>query len=254
MSQTDLDRLIPLESTFNFRDVGGYRAGDGQVVRHRQLFRSDALHRLTPADTEAVRSLGLRTVIDLRTDEEVAAGRFPVEDIPVAWHQFSIIDVLWDPEHAPAEHDAFAEFLFRRYVEMTESRGAQFAAAVEVLAEPGALPAVFHCAAGKDRTGMLAALVLSGLGVADDDVVADYALSQTAIERLKTWAATESPDLAARIAAQPAAHLAADPDAMRLVLRWIREQHGSTAKFLGVLGVADDALPALASQLLVPAA
>jgi protein-tyrosine phosphatase len=247
---TVLRRFIPLDGAFNLRDLGGYSTADGRSVRWRTLFRADGMHRLSEPDLDLLRPLGLRTVIDLRSDAEVARGRFPVEAVPVDWYQLSVIDVLWDPEHAPADRGAFADFLYHRYREMLDLGGPHFAEAIRRLAAPGALPGLFHCAAGKDRTGLLAALVLSGLGVGDDDVAADYALSQEALDRLRTWAAREHPELATRIDEQPAAHLAAEPAAMRRVLQWIGDEHGSTRGFLGALGVGSDVVDALATGLL----
>jgi protein-tyrosine phosphatase len=246
---TELDRLIPLEGAFNLRDLGGYGTADGRSVQWRRLFRADGMHRLSDADREVLRGFGLRTVIDLRTANEVADGRFP-EELALAWHHLSVVDVLWDRQESPAGPDGFAEFLYERYREMLDMGGPHFAEAIRRLAAPDALPALFHCAAGKDRTGLLAALVLSSLGVADEDVVADYALSQEATQRLVAWAASESPDIAARIDAVPAAHLAAEPEAMRRVLAWIRETYGSTPAYLEALGVRAETLEALASALL----
>lgn len=250
MSLIELDRLLPLEGAFNLRDMGGYAAAGGRRVRWRTLFRADGLHRLTEADRDLVRGLGLHTVIDLRTDSEVANGRFP-DDLVAMWHHLSVVDVLWDPEHAPAGQEAFAAFLYERYREMLASGGPHFGEAIRRLAARGAVPALFHCAAGKDRTGLLAALVLSGLGVSDDDVVADYALSRDAMQRLVTWAAGERPELAARINEIPAAHLAAEPEAMHLVLDWIREAHGSTLGYLETLGVDAEVVDDLAASVLV---
>ena len=130
--------------------------------------------------------------------------------------------------------------------------GPHFAEAYRRLAAPDALPGLFHCAVGKDRTGLLAALVLSSLGVSDDDVVADYALSQEAMDRLVTWAIGEGQDLAARINGVPTAHLAAEPEAMRRLLTWVRESYGSTPAYLVALGVSADAIDALAAALLTP--
>ena len=246
---TELDRLIPLEGAFNLRDLGGYGTADGRTVQWRRLFRADGMHRLSEADRAVLRGFGLRTVIDLRTENEVADGRFP-EELALAWHHLSVVDVLWDQVEAPTGPETFAAFLYERYREMLDMGGPHFAEAYRRLAAPGALPGLFHCAAGKDRTGLLAALVLSSLGVADDDVVADYALSQDATHRLVTWAAQESPELAARIDAVPAAHLAAEPEAMRRVLAWVSESYGSTPAYLAALGVSSDAIDALAAALL----
>src|SRR3954451_1702516 len=97
MSAVETTRHVALESAFNFRDLGGYPAGEGRRTRWRTLFRSDGLHRLTPADVEILRGLGLRTVIDLRTGDELEErGRFPVDAHPVGYHHLSLMDVIWD--------------------------------------------------------------------------------------------------------------------------------------------------------------
>src|SRR5689334_2931769 len=95
-------RRLELEQVFNFRDLGGYRTVDGPQLRWGRVFRADGLHRLTESDLEAVRRLGLRTVIDLRTPAELAErGTFPVDAHPVDFHHLPIIDVVWDPDDLP---------------------------------------------------------------------------------------------------------------------------------------------------------
>jgi protein-tyrosine phosphatase len=251
MSAIEATRYVALESAFNFRDLGGYPAGDGRQTRWRSLFRSDGLHRLTESDLATMRRLGLRTVIDLRTGNELEErGRFPVDAHPVGYHHLSLMDVIWDPAEAPADHEPATEFLLTKYIQMIDSASDRIAAAFEILATPGAQPAVFHCAAGKDRTGVLAGLLLSSLGVSDDDVVADYALTAQVMGlMLARWAA-ESKDTAETSAATPAAFMAADPEAMAGLLTLIRAEHGSTRAYVQHLGVAPEVLAALDASLL----
>src|SRR6478735_6927237 len=91
MSTLEAGRHVMLESAFNFRDLGGYPAGDGRRTRWRTLFRADGLHRLTEPDLDILRRLGLSTVIDLRTENElVERGRFPIEAHPVGYHHLSL--------------------------------------------------------------------------------------------------------------------------------------------------------------------
>jgi protein-tyrosine phosphatase len=123
---------------------------------------------------------------------------------------------------------------------------------VRILATPGSLPAVFHCAAGKDRTGMLAALVLSALGVPDDVIIADYALSGAALARLFTWAERNRPEVLASLKEAPAAHLAAEPEAMAGVLASLHREHGSARGFLAGVGVTPEVFTALEAALLEP--
>jgi protein-tyrosine phosphatase len=251
MSSLDTPRLVALDAVFNFRDLGGYPAADGRVTRWRTLYRSDGLDRLAGADLEAVRALDLHTVVDLRTVPEIEErGRFPVDDHPVSYHHVPLIDAIWSPDDAPAPDVTAREFLLGAYIEMVRAAEGRIVQTFEILAGPDALPAVFHCAAGKDRTGVVAALLLSSLGVADDVVVADYALTGAALGRLQAWAERERPEIAAAIAAQPAAHLAADPDAMAGLLQTVRAEHGSTRQFVERLGVSPDVLSALEDALL----
>ncbi len=251
MSTVEAGRHVMLESAFNFRDLGGYPAGNGRRTRWRTLFRADGLHRLTEPDLEILRRLGLSTVIDLRTENELAErGRFPVDAHPVGYHHLSLMDVIWDPAQAPPAHEPATEFLLTRYIEMIERAEERFAQAFSILAAPGALPGVFHCAAGKDRTGVLAGLLLSSLGVSDDDVVADYALTALAMARMQERWAAESEEARAALAATPAAFMAADPAAMAGLLELIRQEHGSTRSYVRALGVSAPVLADLEAALL----
>ena len=95
-------RLIALDGVHNFRDLGGYPTADGRTTRWGRLYRADGLFRLTTDDVEALRPLGLRTVVDLRTHEELELrGRFPVEAHPVAFHHIPVLDTTWA---RPDEH------------------------------------------------------------------------------------------------------------------------------------------------------
>ena len=211
----ELARSIELTSVFNFRDLGGYETADGRTVQWRRIFRADGLGRLTDEDLDVLRPLGLRTVVDLRTARELDhRGRFPVESYPVAFHHLSVLDTTWDRDAAHRENLPATEFLHRAYRRMLVDGGSRFAAAFDVLAAPDALPAVFHCAAGKDRTGLLAALLLGALGVGHDDVVSDYVLTQETMERIIERAAAEDSRMAASVDSAPRSFFTADPEAM----------------------------------------
>jgi protein-tyrosine phosphatase len=244
---------VELESAFNFRDLGGYEAGEGRRTRWRTVFRSDGLHRLTAADVDIMRRIGLRTVIDLRTGNELEErGRFPVDAHPVGYHHLSLMDVVWDRAEAPADHEPATEFLLAKYIQMIDSAGDRIVSAFGIIAGDSAHPAVFHCAAGKDRTGVLAGLLLSTLGVADEDVIADYALTASVMERMLAYWRAESQKLESPPPPAPAAFLAADPQAMAGLLALIRAEHGSTRDYVRGLGVSTDVLTALDEALLEP--
>jgi protein-tyrosine phosphatase len=248
-----VERVIVLDEVHNLRDLGGY-AADGGELRWRRLFRSDGLHRLGGADLHSVRLLGLRTVLDLRSGPELAErGRFPVADHPVHFHHLPMIDVTWGHDEGPEPGQPDWTFLVRKYVEILEVGAVWVARAFHTLAVPGALPAVFHCAAGKDRTGILAALLLSSLGVADHDVVTDYALTAAAMARMEAWATATDPELAAVLASHPRSHLGAQPEAMAGLLAHIRQGHGSVPAYLTTLGVGEAVLGRLREALVEPA-
>ena len=244
------ERLVALEAVHNFRDLGGYATADGRTTRWRTLFRADGLYRLTAADVVLLEPLGLRTVIDLRSAPELdERGRFPVDVHPVVFHHLPIVDATWaDVERPKYERDE--DFLIWAYQEMLTIGAPRFAKAFEALAEPDALPAVFHCAAGKDRTGLLAALLLGSLGVAHDDIVADYALTVEGMARFRVWAAREWPEWSARMASMPPAFTAALPEAMRHIIDELCAEHGTVRNYVRSIGVSDATLVTLESVLL----
>ncbi len=245
----DPRRIVQLDAVHNFRDLGGYPARDGLVIRWRQVYRADGLSRLTDDDVEVIRSLGLRTVIDLRTRHELdQRGTFPHHRVEVSFSHHPIIDTTWEAEdHLDKEAH---EFLVWAYRDMLSQGAHRFARAIEELAAPGALPAVFHCAAGKDRTGVLAALLLSALGVPRPVVLADYALTAGAMERMRAWAAREYPEYAAQMADTPSAFMAALPEAMGEVLAGIDADHGSIEAYIHHIGVRPESIDVLADALL----
>jgi len=250
---TDLapTRNVELDGVFNFRDLGGYTTRDGRSLRWRILFRADGLGRLTADDLQTLRPLALKTVVDLRTAREIdERGRFPFETYPVAFHHLSIIDTTWDRELARAADLPATEFLHQAYTAMLAEGSQRFAAVFEVLADTDALPAVFHCAAGKDRTGLLAALLLGALGVATHDIIADYALTQATMQRFLERARAESTG-GRLIDAAPQVFFAAEPAAMARVLDDLEQSHGSVRAFVRAIGVDSDVLARLEELLLV---
>ena len=243
-------RVAPLFAVHNFRDLGGYPTADGRETRWRTLFRADGLYRLTTEDAQTVIDLGVRTVIDLRTDNELRTrGTFPVDKHDVAFHHLPIIDVTWGETETP-EFDDDADFLVWAYREMLAEASPRFADAITLLAQESVLPAVFHCAAGKDRTGILAALILGALGVDSSIIAADYGLTRQATQRLLVWAREHNPELADLYSNMPARFIAADPRAMQVILADITAEHSSVYDFVRAIGVTDESIAALSRTVL----
>jgi protein-tyrosine phosphatase len=180
------DRVLPLEGATNFRDLGGYRGQGGRTVRWRRLFRSDHLGGLTAADKAVLAALGLARAIDLRGVAERAAAPY---DLPgVTQHALSIEPtVVQRMQELAASGDrltvpvvgALMEDLYRGLVNDQAHRYAELFEHLLQAEEP----LVFHCTAGKDRTGFAAALVLLALGVTRDVVMQDYLLTNEVFER-----------------------------------------------------------------------
>jgi protein-tyrosine phosphatase len=243
-----VERLIALEGAVNFRDLGGYATGDGQRTRWRVLFRADGLSELTETDFDVMRALGIRTVVDLRSGQEVEQSRFNVEAHPVTFHHFPFIKALpnvEDFERAPG-------FLSTQYTEMLDEATPQIIGALSALAAPDARPAVFHCTAGKDRTGLLSALVLSLLGVPEETVVADYALSGAAMSRLRTKLIEKYPD-GESVIADSDVLFSADPANMVTLFAHLRNRYGTVAEYAARVGVPGDVVQRLRQSLLEPA-
>ena len=170
----DRDRRIRLPGTTNLRDVGGYPAAAGGTVRWGTLLRSDALHRLDDSGRAALSALGLRTVVDLRTDDEVRAAPSALDGTGARTFRVPLFDAAAIGRLPPE--------LAAIYRYMIDDCGAAIAAAIGLLCGDGALPGLVHCTAGKDRTGLVMALVLEVIGVPDEIIAADYAMSDAYLD------------------------------------------------------------------------
>lgn len=249
VSEAGPDRAISFEAVFNFRDLGGYPTADGRSTRWRRLFRADGLNRLRDHEREQVQALGIRTVIDLRTPDEVAShGRFPAAVAAVDYRHLPLFDV--QPDWAGFEAPDAPGFLADRYVEMLEAGGASVASALRILGDADSFPLVFHCAAGKDRTGILAAVVLGLLGVPDEVIIDDYALSHEATMRMFAWVKANGRAVDAGYQLPPSAVIAALPETMVRFLAHLRETHGGAAGLAGDLGVDAEVLERIRTELL----
>lgn len=240
--------LARLEQVFNLRDVGGRRTSDGQWVRSGLLYRSDSLHRLSDADREEVSALGFRSVLDLRTAGEIEEhGRYLIDDDPAAHHHLPLMDELLGEDSVP--ENAAPDWVAAWYVDMLDDGSVAIGDAITLLADERRYPAVFHCTAGKDRTGVLAALVQDLVGMSDDDIVADYALSREALRRWEAWAAAEDPDGLRRRRAGGFQPIDPSPGAMRAFLALVRQRHGSTERYVESLGLRRDTVDTLRANL-----
>ena len=242
-----MQRLIDFEGCLNFRDLGGYPTTNGRALRWGVLFRSDGLHHLSPADVRRIRDdLRVGDVIDLRSTSELEEdGRGPLADEPVRFHHVPLFDgAVRDRAAETADIATLAD----RYFLLAEFAREPIARCITLLAEaPG--PVVYHCAAGKDRTGVISAVLLSLLGVRDDVIVADYAASRENLDAIieRLLASKGYKDM---LAALPPDTMHAEPETMITLLARVREKYGSMREYVRAAGVDEATVTRLEARVL----
>ena len=245
------EHLLDLDGPANFRDVGGHPTLDGRFVRRGQVFRSDSLSGLSERDVELLReAVGIRTVIDLRAGHEVAEyGHGPLQSHVRQLHM-PIVDSTREPEPTTRKKRKAQTFqtLHEIYLFMLEEYGPRFAMVLRVIADADAQPVVFHCAAGKDRTGLTAALVLGLCGVVDELIAADFAITEMRMPTIiaRHTERASGPDASIEVAGQ---QYGAQALTMTTVLNALRAEHGSIENYAASAGLEAEVIAALRASL-----
>lgn len=244
--QTEFARHLPLSGTYNVRDLGGYPAGEGRT-RWRQVLRADAPHRLDADGVAMLVAEGLRTVIDLRHGTEVAAAANPFSTHgAVRYINISLFDNIAPP--TPNGDDA-VDVLLELYTTALERRAPAIREVVMAIADSPEGVVMFHCTAGKDRTGIIAALLLALIGVDRATIRDDYALTARMIAPMIAELVEGAKARGADVEAfKPL--LAADPSTIDTFLTRIEQRHGSVANYLESIGVDGAARDRLRRRLI----
>lgn len=253
-----LDTLVPLVGAMNLRDVGGYTAADGQTVRRGMVFRSDHLADLTDDDLDELTDRAIRTVVDLRRHDEVDErptrlwpGVLERVHLPMVGDEAGargLVDRMKAGEITVFGDDDVA----RTYSEILARHADSFASVLTLIADLDRVPLVFHCTAGKDRTGLTTALLHSLLGVERSDVVHDFDLSnryrcERRIEQLRPELEAAGVDVDA---IRPA--LTAPVAALQAALDELDSRYGGPERYLREAGgMPDDVVDVLRIQMLV---
>jgi protein tyrosine/serine phosphatase len=235
-------RDLTWDGCLNVRDLGGHRTEDGGETRYDAVVRADSIRQLTDAGWAAAVDYGVRTVVDLRMDQELEAD--PPAELPVDVIHMSFFDedaetfaeveavAAAAPDYATATRDVYLVFLerFRKNV----------AAAIAAVARAPQGVVVVHCVGGKDRTGLVTAFLLHLAGVDDEQIAADYAISEERLQpRHEAWLAEAGTEIERerirRIAATPA-------ESMLGVLEELERRYGSIDAFLRTGGATDEDL------------
>ncbi len=236
-------RHIDLPGTMNLRDIGGYPLTGGGFTRWRTLLRSDSLHKADARPDGQLTALRLRTVVDLRTIAETEYAPSPMDDLAAAGTVTRHVSILGeDFEAIPRDLPGIYRFV------ITE-RGPVIGAAIAALTRPDALPALVHCTAGKDRTGIVIALTLAAIGVPDEFAAADYSLTDIYLDPKRTPMITQLEQVAGLGEELPAAILESPADLMLATLDLARQVGGSIEGYLGQHGVTADDLARLQTAL-----
>lgn len=238
-------RFIDLQGCVNFRDIGGYRNRQGKTVAWRKVFRSDSLHLMTGGDTRNVyQNLGVVTLIDLRNSTETKRDEYSSSvPAPVKYSSVSFLELHGiDPFELG---DDPAARLVDINLWILANSGHLISEALSTLVEEPNLPAVFHCTAGKDRTGLLAAMILSILDVDEEQIMADYLLTNQTLDRLypllRSIPGNEE---------RPRASFEARPQAMEAMLSDLSNNHGGAAEYAMAHGMSAENIHKLRASLL----
>jgi protein-tyrosine phosphatase len=242
IEQAPPSRHLKLEGTYNVRDVGGYLTSDGRITRWRRLLRADGMHRLTEEAQRTLLETGLRTIVDLRRPREV-------EHQPNVFATATTLRYLHMPLYQVVVGDEDERTLREVYRWMVEECQPQIAAVIRLLAEPDALPGLVHCTAGKDRTGVIVALLLGAVGVPAETIVADYALSAENLRGEFTEETRRRVTAAGLDWAKYERLMISPAEFMRDTLDHLDERYGGVQPYLRTIGIDGEELAILRDML-----
>lgn len=234
-----MPEALKLEGCFNFRDIGGLPAGVGGSVRGGQVFRSDMPTRLTEADERALAGAGVRTVIDFRASEELDRFGVPIWPLLAPEHRWMPM-LTWDQlPQGEVKQWLAPETMALAYHRMFADGVAAIGKSLSLLAQPDIAPAIVHCVSGRDRTALFIAVLLGLLGVPDEAIAADYALSADGMRDSMEWMRVHEPAAFASIVQSEEAMVYAPPEAMMLFLDEFRRRHHTFDDFAQSLGCGE---------------
>lgn len=240
--QKPTERIISLEGACNVRDLGGYQTKEGREIQWGRFYRGDGQHKLTEHDQELLLGRGIHTVIDLRHAQEVSVAKDAFADSDkVAYHN---VDLLNPATTNQPQVNSLGDL----YVSMLDNSQDAFLRIFEILANPSDEAVLFHCTAGKDRTGMVAALLLDLAGVPHTTIIEDYAMTAECLlpimDELRAGRPEGMPaDLYERL-------LGCDPSNMEMMLQHLHAAFGGSERYLAAIGLSEEKVQVLKQKLL----
>ncbi len=233
---TPPSRHLQIADTYNIRDIGGYATADGRNTQWRTYLRADSLHKLSPEAQRELLDTGLKTIIDLRRERETAnTPNVFASSAEIDYRHMNLITDT-DPEGygEPGEGPAW---IAGSYKLLLDNRKPEIAAIMATLADPAVPPALFHCAGGADRTGIIAALLLSLAGVPDETIAEDYNLTApTLFKRYSTEGPPPGWSTDDLRRAQSMDYLA-PAETMMITLRYLEDTYGGVEAYVREIGL-----------------
>lgn len=232
--------ILEVEGSFNVRDLGGYPTQNGLLIKSGRFLRAGALHSLTAAGRQTLLDTGVNCIIDLRSGMERETKPDTLEkDDAFAWYHVPMLDYI-NSSVASGRLEDFPASMAEMYIGLLDNAGNSFARIFELFADPRYSGFLFHCTAGKDRTGMTAMLLLSLAGVPEEIIVEDYSLSERLVPQVSTPGNFQV----------PAYFLTSHPDTMREALRHLKNRYGTADDYLSHIGVTPGQRAAVLAKLL----
>ncbi len=244
VNQEDLQRRLALEGCANMRDIGGYATQDGRRTRWKVVVRSDNLDKLPPASQQAVIDYGVTTVIDLREPEEVQ--RQPDVFAASEAVRYLNLPLKGTPEIISGAIDfETREALYLYYLESCQN---QICSVLETISSVEDGCALVHCVAGKDRTGLVVALLLGLANVSHEIIAYDYGITGYYLaDKIRTW--REKLTEAGHDLTRFEREVSCPPDSMRIVMSELEKRYGGAASYLRSISLSDQITAQLRARM-----
>ena len=245
-------RVLDVEGAYNVRDLGGYRTADGRTTRWRAFLRADSLHNLSESTKSALIEYGVRTVIDLRrTNETVDTPNALADMDDIQYFHLNMIGDTNPPGYIAPPPDEWTtpELTSDIYRVLLDQRQEVISETLVTLANSKGHTAIYHCAAGTDRTGIISALLLGLADVPNETIIADYALSAHGL-RNKLLAEGIPDYLASQdFTLDDPPVLLAPPLAMERTLRHLNDQYGGIEPYVLHIGLTNPQIADIRNKL-----
>ncbi len=245
-------RWLDVPGAYNVRDLGGYHTADGKTTRYRAFLRADGLHNLTESAKSGLMEYGVRTVIDLRrTFETVETPNALAGMEGVEYHHLNMIGDTNPPGYVPPPEDEWTtpEATAEIYRVLLDERKDVISETLVTLANSRGHTAIYHCAAGTDRTGIISALLLGLADVPDETIIDDYAFSSHGL-RDKLLAEGIPQALADEdFTLEVPPEILAPPSAMERTLRHLSDKYGGIEPYVRHIGLNDSQITDIENML-----